>query len=97
MASKVELSLFLIHYISRHKMAWRYRSTHFLTLAIDGGECSVSQPGRFPPPPGEITPITQRIGDYLAAWRGEEFLRHEGVWGSGCIDPHFLDLGTGWR
>jgi hypothetical protein len=21
-------------------------------------------------------------------------LRHEGVWGSGCIDPHFLDLGT---
>jgi hypothetical protein len=24
-------------------------------------------------------------------------LRHESVWGSGCIDPHFLDLGTGWR
>jgi hypothetical protein len=24
-------------------------------------------------------------------------LRHEGVWGSGCIDPHFLDLGTSWR
>jgi hypothetical protein len=21
----------------------------------------------------------------------------EGVWGSGCIDPHFLDLGTSWR
>jgi hypothetical protein len=21
-------------------------------------------------------------------------LRHEGVWGSQCIDPHFLDLGT---
>jgi hypothetical protein len=21
-------------------------------------------------------------------------LRHEDVWGSGCIDPHFLDLGT---
>jgi hypothetical protein len=21
---------------------------------------------------------------------------HEGVWGSGCIDPHFLDLGTNW-
>jgi hypothetical protein len=19
------------------------------------------------------------------------------VWGSGCIDPHFLDLGTSWR
>jgi hypothetical protein len=24
-------------------------------------------------------------------------LRHDGVWGSGCIDPHFLDLGTSWR
>jgi hypothetical protein len=22
---------------------------------------------------------------------------HEGVWGSGCIDPCFLDLGTSWR
>jgi hypothetical protein len=24
-------------------------------------------------------------------------LCHEGVWGSGCIDPYFLYLGTGWR
>jgi hypothetical protein len=24
-------------------------------------------------------------------------VRHEGVWGSECIDPHFLDLGTSWR
>jgi hypothetical protein len=24
-------------------------------------------------------------------------VRHEHVWGSGCIDPHFLDLGTSWR
>jgi hypothetical protein len=24
-------------------------------------------------------------------------LRHEDVWGSGCIDPHFLGLGTSWR
>jgi hypothetical protein len=24
-------------------------------------------------------------------------LRHEDVWGSGCIDPCFLDLGTSWR
>jgi hypothetical protein len=23
-------------------------------------------------------------------------LRHEGVWGSGRIDPHFLELGTSW-
>jgi hypothetical protein len=26
-----------------------------------------------------------------------EVLRHEGVWGRGCIDPRFLDLGTCWR
>jgi hypothetical protein len=24
-------------------------------------------------------------------------LRHEGVWRSGCIDPHFLGLNTSWR
>jgi hypothetical protein len=24
-------------------------------------------------------------------------LTHEGVWGSGGIDPHFLDLGTSWK
>jgi hypothetical protein len=24
-------------------------------------------------------------------------LRHEGVWGSRYIDPHFLDRGTSWR
>jgi hypothetical protein len=24
----------------------------------------------------------------------KQALRHEGEWGSGCIDPNFLDLGT---
>jgi hypothetical protein len=24
-------------------------------------------------------------------------LHHEDVWGSGCIDPRFVDLGTSWR
>jgi hypothetical protein len=24
-------------------------------------------------------------------------LRHEDVWGKGCIDPRILDLGTSWR
>jgi hypothetical protein len=23
--------------------------------------------------------------------------RHEGIWRSGCIDPHFLDLSSSWR
>jgi hypothetical protein len=27
----------------------------------------------------------------------KEALRHEDVWGSGYIDPCFLDLGTSWR
>jgi hypothetical protein len=26
-----------------------------------------------------------------------ETLRHEGVWGSGCIEPHLLDLDISWR
>jgi hypothetical protein len=26
----------------------------------------------------------------------KDALRHEGVWGSGCIDPHFLELGISW-
>jgi hypothetical protein len=26
-----------------------------------------------------------------------ETLRREGVWESGCINSHFLDLGTSWR
>jgi hypothetical protein len=30
-------------------------------------------------------------------WLPNWALLHEGVWGSGCIDPHFLDLGTSWR
>jgi hypothetical protein len=24
-------------------------------------------------------------------------LRHEDLWGSGCINPYFLDLGTSWK
>jgi hypothetical protein len=24
-------------------------------------------------------------------------LRHEDAWGSGCIDPRFLDLGSSWK
>jgi hypothetical protein len=29
----------------------------------------------------------------LSVFLTTEALRHEGAWGSGCIDPHFLDLG----
>jgi hypothetical protein len=34
---------------------------------------------------------------YLSLCLTNEVLLPEGVWGSGLIDPHFLDLGTSWR
>jgi hypothetical protein len=33
----------------------------------------------------------------LSLYLTNEALRHEGVWGNGCIDPYSLDLGTSWR
>jgi hypothetical protein len=37
-----------------------------------------------------------RVKVKLSLCSTSEALRHEGVCGSGCIDPHFLDLGTSW-
>jgi hypothetical protein len=42
---------------------WRYRSTHSLTSALDGGEWSASRPGRFTP--GERAPGTHWIGGWV--------------------------------
>jgi hypothetical protein len=33
----------------------------------------------------------------LSLYLTKKALHHEGVWGSGCIDLHFLDLSTSWR
>jgi hypothetical protein len=35
---------------------------------------------------------------YIFSWRFPSIftLGHEGVWGSGCRDPYFFDLGTSW-
>jgi hypothetical protein len=44
--------------------------------------------------------VHQLVVDFKKAYdsvRREINLRHEDVWGSGCIDPHFLDLDTSWR
>jgi hypothetical protein len=38
--------------------------------------------------------LVMRCKVTLSLYLTNEALRHEGVWGSGCIDPHFLDLGT---
>jgi hypothetical protein len=34
---------------------------------------------------------------YCYIFRSSWNHHHEGVWGSGCIDPYFLDLGISWR
>jgi hypothetical protein len=43
---------------------WRYRSTHSLTSALDGGEWSASRPGRF-------TPRVRALGTHwIGGWVG---------------------------
>jgi hypothetical protein len=44
---------------------WRYSSTHSLTSALDGGEWSVSLPGRFTP--RERVPNTHWIGGWVCS------------------------------
>jgi hypothetical protein len=50
--------------------------------------------GKLIPEAGDSS-VTQRKGN-VRRWKPLS-LRHEGVWGSGCIYPHFLDLGTNRR
>jgi hypothetical protein len=33
----------------------------------------------------------------LSLWLSNKALRHEGVWGSECTDPHILGCGTCWK
>jgi hypothetical protein len=47
---------------------WRYRSTHSLTSALDGGEWPASRPGRFTP--SERAPDTHWIGSLVGARAG---------------------------
>jgi hypothetical protein len=44
---------------------WRYRFTHSLTSALDGGEWSASRPGRFIVREG--TPGTRWIGGWVGS------------------------------
>jgi hypothetical protein len=41
--------------------------------------------------------LTDKVKVKLSLCLTNLALRHQGVWGSGCIDPLFLDLGTSWR
>jgi hypothetical protein len=49
---------------------WRYSSTYSLTSALDGGEWSVSRPGRFTPREG--APGTHWIGGWVGPKAGLE-------------------------
>jgi hypothetical protein len=49
-----------------------------------------------PGPKGAVEPVKKEKVN-LSLCLTTKALLHEGVWGSGCIDPHFLDLGTSWR
>jgi hypothetical protein len=51
---------------------WRYSSTHSLTSALDGGEWSVSRPGRFTP--RERTPCTHCNGGWVGPRAGLDAL-----------------------
>jgi hypothetical protein len=65
---KVVPVLFLTkHRAMKAYWEWRYSSTHSLTLALDGGEWSASQPGRFTSK--ERAPATHWIG----CWVGPRF------------------------
>jgi hypothetical protein len=46
-----------------YRESGRYSSTHFLTLALDGGEWSASRPGRFTP--RERAPCTHWVGGWV--------------------------------
>jgi hypothetical protein len=43
-----------------------------------------------------IVTILRKRGKSLSLCLSNKALRHEEVWGSGCINPRFLDLGTSW-
>jgi hypothetical protein len=45
----------------------------------------------------DIRLVNNSNGPYSGYMRVEKALCHEGVQGSGCIDPYFLDLGTSGR
>jgi hypothetical protein len=56
----VKLSLcFFFNWAPSHEGAlgeWRYRATHSLTSALDGGEWSALRPGRFTPGKDPLVP-----------------------------------------
>jgi hypothetical protein len=46
---------------------------------------------------GSVIKGQNHIPKQSSLYLTNQVLRHQGVWGNGCIDPHFLDLGTSWR
>jgi hypothetical protein len=50
---------------------------------------------------GKVVPVLNSLSTTprrrVRKWKYRSTLRHEDVWGSGSIGPHFLDLGARWR
>jgi hypothetical protein len=46
---------------------------------------------------GKLMAVFERKKIKLSLYLSNQALRHKGLWGSGCTETHFLDLGTSWR
>jgi hypothetical protein len=68
-----------------HKLVWNK-----MTLALLAEGCQKTVPS-----PRVCYPSSKKVK--LSLCLSNNTLCQEGVWGSGCIDPHFLDLDTSWR
>jgi hypothetical protein len=57
----------------------------------------VGQPAARCTEPGSLVPLEMKVKVNLSLSLINEALRHDDVWGSGYIDPRFVDLDTSWR
>jgi hypothetical protein len=80
-----------------------YRATEVkhhavLTLPLNGGKQLVmTLKPNFPSEKEPTIPIMSKVNVKFSLCLTNWALRHEDGWGSGCIDPCFLDLGTSLR
>jgi hypothetical protein len=91
-----------INYLSRYQDTWRF-TIDYLRMSYtnpEDGTCKVSR---------HLGKLLKLYTENFKNWSHTELLKFkmikwikkvklfEGVWGSGCIDPYFLDLRTSWR
>jgi hypothetical protein len=71
-------------------------SVHGCVLSYDGQETSQRQSSCTDHSTATVWCTTTTRKEKFSLCLTNQALRHEGVWGSGFIDPHSLDLGTSW-